>query len=89
MRVQTSWPYCDSSRSVVAGSSHFGLPIFDAQLVLRVAELDDLAVRDLERLEELVLVHLLRARLDHRQAVLRADDDQVEVGVLALPAASG
>ena len=51
-----------------------------AELELRVAELDDLAVGDLERLEELLLGHLLRAGLDHRQAVLRADDDQVELG---------
>ena len=55
-----------------------------AQLELSVAELHDLAVSDLERLEELVLVHLLRPRLDHGQAVLRSDDDQVEVGFLDL-----
>jgi len=55
-----------------------------AQLELGVAELDDLAVRDLERLEEPVLRNLVRARLDHRQAVLRPDDDQIEVGVLDL-----
>ena len=60
-----------------------------AQLLLGVAELDDLALRDLERLEELVLGHLVRARLDHRQAVLRADDDQVEVGRPRSPASVG
>src|SRR5581483_521629 len=49
-----------------------------AQVLLRLAQLDDLAVRELERLEERVLRHLVGARLDHRQAVLRADDDQVE-----------
>ena len=41
-------------------------------------------MRDLERLEELLLGHLLRACLDHRQAVLGADDDQVELGLLGL-----
>src|SRR4051812_28952815 len=60
------------------------LPDLRAELVLRVAELDDLAMCDLERLEELVLGHLVRAGLDHGQAVLRADDDQVEVGALRL-----
>ena len=53
-----------------------------AQLLLRLAELHDLAMRDLERLEELLLGHLVRAGLDHRQAVLGADDDQVEVGAV-------
>ena len=50
-----------------------------AQLELSVAELHDLAVSDLERLEELVLVDLVRSRLDHGQAVLGSDDDQVEI----------
>ena len=49
-----------------------------AQILLRLAEPDDLAVRELERFEQHVLRDLLRAGLDHRQAVLRADDDQVE-----------
>ena len=49
-----------------------------AQVLLRLAELADLLVRDVERLEEDVLGHLFGAGLDHRQAVLRADDDQVE-----------
>ena len=61
-----------------------------AELLLRLAELHDLALRDLERLEELLLRHLIRAGLDHRQAVLRADDDQVEIGLAARsPRASG
>ena len=60
------------------------LALLRAQLELGVAELDDLAVSDLERLEELVLGHLVRAGLDHGQAVLRADDDQVEIGLLGL-----
>ena len=41
-------------------------------------------MRQLERLEELRLRDLLRAGLDHRQAVLRADDDQVEGALLHL-----
>jgi hypothetical protein len=48
------------------------------EILLRLADALDLAVRDLERLEEHVLGHLVGAGLDHRQAVLRADDDQVE-----------
>ena len=50
------------------------------QLLLCLAELDDLAVSDLERLEQLLLGHLVGAGLDHRQTVLGADDDQVELG---------
>ena len=69
-----------SSSSVTSGSSHFGLPTWLAELLLRLAELLDLRVRELERLEEHVLGHLVRAGLDHRDAVLRADDDQVELG---------
>ena len=49
-----------------------------AQVLLRLAELADLLMREVERLEEDVLGHLFGAGLDHRQAVLRADDDQVE-----------
>ena len=59
-------------------SSHFGLPAFRAELLLSLAELHDLALREVERLEELLLGDLVGAGLDHRQAVLRADDDQVE-----------
>ncbi len=55
-----------------------------AQVLLRLAELHDLAVRELERLEDLLLGHLVRTRLDHRQRFLRADDDQVHLRVLAL-----
>ena len=53
-----------------------------AQVLLRLAELADLLMREVERLEEHVLGHLVGAGLDHRQAVLRADDDQVERGLL-------
>ena len=49
-----------------------------AQVLLRLAELADLLVREVERLEEDVLGHLFGSGLDHREAVLRADDDQVE-----------
>ena len=51
------------------------------QLLLRLAELADLLVREVERLEQLLVRHLVRAGLDHRQAVLRADDDEVERAV--------
>ena len=61
-----------------------------AELLLRLAELDDLLLREVERLEQRRLGHLVRARLDHRQAVLRADDDQVELArPPASPGASG
>ncbi len=53
-----------------------------AQVLLRLAQLHDLAVRELERLEDLLLGNLVRACLDHRQPVLRADDDQVELAVV-------
>src|SRR5205085_9240654 len=55
-----------------------------AQLELSVAELHDLALRDLERFEEPVLRNLARAGLDQRQAVLRAADDQVELRLFDL-----
>ena len=66
------------------------LPGLRAELLLRLAELDDLALRDVERLEQRRLGHLVGARLDHRQPVLRADDDQVEpAALLPTPRASG
>src|SRR5579862_53290 len=54
------------------------------EILLRLAELDDLAVREIERLEDRLLGDLVCARLDHRQAVLRADDDEVERRLLRL-----
>ena len=53
-----------------------------AQIVDDVADALDLGVRELERQQHRVLGHLVGAGLDHRQRVARADDDQVEVGVL-------
>jgi hypothetical protein len=52
------------------------------ELFLRVADLHDLALRELEGLEDLVLGDLVGAGLDHRQRVLRAHDDQVERALL-------
>ena len=52
------------------------------EILLRLADLDDLGVRELEGLEDLVLRDLVGAGLDHRQRVLRADDDQVERALL-------
>ena len=49
-----------------------------AEVLLRLAELADLLMRQVERLEEHVLGDLVGPGFDHRQAVLRADDDQVE-----------
>src|SRR6186997_2476698 len=50
-----------------------------AELLLRLAELLDLTVRQLERLEEQLLGHLLGAGLDHRQAFTRADNDEIHL----------
>jgi hypothetical protein len=58
------------------------LPGLPAQVLLGVAELLDLGVRNLERLEELLFGDLARARLDHRQALVGADDDEVKRRVL-------
>ncbi len=64
------------------GVEPFRLAGLGAELLLRLAELANLGVRNLERLEEKRLGHLVGAGLDHRQAVLRADDDEVERGLL-------
>src|SRR4029453_15864207 len=64
------------------GLEPFGLADLLAKLLLPLADRDDLGVRQLERLEEPLLWDLVAAGLDHRQAVLRADDDQVESVVL-------
>ena len=52
------------------------------QLALGGAELLDLLVRDVERVEDLRLGDLVGARLDHQDRLLGAGDDQVEVGAL-------
>ena len=75
-------PWLASSSSVSSESSHFGLPTRRRSSSCSLAELLDLRVREVEGLEELVLGHLVRAGLDHRQAFLRPDDDQVELGGL-------
>ena len=59
-----------------------GLAGLTPEVFLRVADLHDLGVRELEGLEDLVLGDLLGAGLDHRQRVSRADDDQVERALL-------
>ena len=51
------------------------------QLALQGAELADLVVGDVERVEDLRLGDLVRAGLDHEDGLLGAGDDQVEVGV--------
>ncbi len=55
IRDQMSWPYWPSSRSVDRGVEPLRLARLGAELVLRLAELQDLALRDVERLEELLL----------------------------------
>ena len=78
IRSRTRSPCELLSSAVSDGSSHFGLPACSRELHLRLAEPLDLLVRELERLEQLVLGDLGGAGLDHRQPVERADDDQVE-----------
>ncbi len=51
------------------------------QILLCLAQLADLGVRELESLEQHVLRNLVGAGFDHRQAVLRTDDDEVECGL--------
>ena len=51
------------------------------QLALRGAELLDLVVRDLERVEHLGLGDLVGTGLDHQDRVVGAGDDQVELGL--------
>ena len=55
-----------------------GLADLARELVDRVADADDLGLRELECLEQRLLGNLIRPGLDHRQRLTRADDDQVE-----------
>ena len=52
-----------------------------AQLVLGRADLLDLGVRDVERVEDLGLGHLVGAGLDHQDGLFGAGDDQVETAL--------
>src|SRR5437660_9755502 len=52
------------------------------EIDLRVAELPDLVVREVEGFEKLLLADLVRTRLDHGERVGCSDDDQVELLVL-------
>ena len=51
------------------------------QVALELAELLDLRVGDVERVEDLRLGDLIGARLDHQDRVLGAGHDEVEVRV--------
>ena len=57
------------------------------ELALQRAELLDLRVGDVERVEDLGLGDLVGARLDHQDRVLGAGDDQVEVRASRRPRA--
>ena len=57
------------------------MPATLGQLALGGAELPDLLVGDLERVEQLGLGDLVRARLDHQERVVGAGHDQVELGL--------
>ena len=52
------------------------------QLALECAQLLDLVVSDIERVEDLRLGDLVRTRLDHQDRLVGAGDDQVEIGGL-------
>jgi hypothetical protein len=69
-------------RSTGSGQLHLGLAGLLAQLVLDGADLLDLGVGDVERVEDLGLGDLARAGLHHEDRVLGAGDDEVEVGLL-------
>ena len=63
-------------------SSHLGLPAWCASRSCASQSSHDLLLGEVERLEQPRLGELVGAGLDHRQAVLRADDDEVEAVVL-------
>ena len=61
---------------------HLRLAGLLGQLALERAQLLDVVVRDVERVEDLRLGDLARARLDHQDRVLGTGHDEVELGVL-------
>ena len=72
------------SDSVTAPSIHLGCPRARRRSICSLAEPLDLAVGELERLDQHVLADLLGAGLDHRDRLGRAADDQVEIRLLGL-----
>ena len=84
-RSTISSPYRSSSSSVTPASSHFGLPACarSSSCASQSFTISRCAMSSAS--SSVVLGHLVGAGLDHRQAVLRADDDQVELAVLAAP----
>ncbi len=74
-----------AGRPAIVSKTFFSLPTFVGQLALQRAQLLDLRVGDVERVEDLRLGDLVGARLDHQDRLLGAGDDQVEVrGVLGV-----
>ena len=75
----------DLAREVLVDLRHLDLHLRLAgllgQLALRGAQLADLRVRDVQRVEDLGLGHLVGARLDHQDGLLGARHDEVEVGL--------
>ena len=81
-----------ASSTAIVSNSFFSLPTLRGELALQRAQLLDLRVGDVERVEDLGLGDLVGARLDHQDRLLGAGDDQVEVRAalgVAVTAASG
>ena len=71
-----------SSSTCGASIASFSLPAFSASSRCSGAQLLDLRVGDVERVEHLGLGDLVGARLDHEDGLVGAGDDEVEVGVV-------
>ena len=70
-----------SSSTCGTSISSLGLPAFSPSSRCAAHELLDLRVRDVERVEDLGLGHLVGARLDHQDGLVGAGHDEVEVGL--------
>ena len=73
-----------SAASLLGRDGHLLLAGFLGEIVDHGDDLLDRGVRGVERGDDLLLGHFLRAGLDHHQAVLAADDDQIELALFAL-----
>jgi hypothetical protein len=58
-----------------------GLADATVQILLRLEQLDDLLVRELERIEHLALGHVLRTALDHHESGAAAGHDEIQLAL--------